>query len=541
MDGDELRSKVPHGSYCCQPVGRPHPALLSLAAGRGPGDIDHAGRALYDSAMEHGMQGLLWSWLRDHDGGWAHAADVAAADLATRHRHRTLWDTLATTRARLEAHGIDAVAIKGVTAEARWYDRAGERPCTDVDVLVAPDAIAHADDVLDALQPDHPLRGHLSDLVRAGVMQSVNTVVDGVAVDVHFDLFKLGMPSTAHDEIWERTERHPLPDGTKVRVLDADISLVHFLLHLNKDSFAMLLGFVDVARILRSDAVDWSFVARFVRDEGLDVPVSRALATVTDVLALAPSPLPRASGARAVVWDVTWPRRAMLLGSSGTHRSRRQDVLPYLVRGRASDAVRWTWRTILPPTVAVARQYPDVHGPYVVRLARGRWRTARERRRALRARAAAPAGDGAPPEGAVRDPAARAALVRKELAAGRTSLVVRGTSMGWSVPDGATVVLALRTGVDPRRGEVWAFCDDDGRILVHRARGRAGDRHRFQGDAVVRADDPVPSTQLIGRVERVTPRRPRVVWGPVAGAVQRAPRAVVARAARRLRRRRSPA
>ena len=34
--------------------------------------------------------------------------------------------------------GIDVASIKGPITESRWYDREGERPCSDVDLWLSP-------------------------------------------------------------------------------------------------------------------------------------------------------------------------------------------------------------------------------------------------------------------------------------------------------------------------------------------------------------------------------------------------------------------
>jgi hypothetical protein len=113
---------------------------------------------------------------------------------------------------------------------------------------------------------------------------------------------------------------------------------------------------------------------------------------------------------------------------------------------------------------------------------------------------------------------------------------VVGSSMGWSIPEGAKV--RVETAPQPRRGEVWVFCNDDGVTFVHRCRGEAGGGFRFQGDARVRDDGVVGPDRLVGRVVELSPARARWRWGRCAGAVQRVPRAAVAflvRASRRIR------
>jgi hypothetical protein len=76
-----------------------------------------------------------------------------------------------------------------------------------------------------------------------------------------------------------------------------------------------------------------------------------------------------------------------------------------------------------------------------------------------------------------------------------------GTSMGRAIRPGSEVQVVAAPG--PRRGQVWAFCDDAGAVVVHRCRGRRGDRFVFEGDATGHADRPVSVERLVGRVAAV--------------------------------------
>ncbi|MFI5047343.1 MAG: nucleotidyltransferase family protein [Acidimicrobiia bacterium] len=514
-------------------MSRPHPALVALASGCDPPDLADTDDGLFASSLDHGMYGLLWSWVRDHAPSYSERAALGGLDVVTQRRHRQLTETIAAVQRTLTELQVDVATFKGVTAERRWYARAGERPCFDVDLLVAPDALGRADAILDALDPHHPLRGDINDLVARNFMQSVNLVVDGVPVDLHFDLLKIGIPTRGPDVVWERMERHLLAEKTSVRVPDAEMSLVNFLVHLNKDGFSRLLGFVDIARIVAGEDLDWAFVERFLGREGLEVVGFDSLRTVADRLGLPVAQIPRVHGMRARAWPVVWPARSTLLGSAGTHRSRRQDLIPFFVRGRVADALHATRRTLVPHPATVALQYQEVPGPNLRRLVVGRVHTAWQRRRALRARRARPARAPAPeaPDGL---PRVTAGLLRRRADLAPLWVDVRGRSMGWSIVDGARV--RIEVAPRPRRGEVWAFVDDHGHVVVHRYRGKVGDGHRFQGDARVRPDAPVASEQLIGRVVAIAPTRPAVQWGPLAGAVQRVPRVAVATAHRSFRR-----
>ena len=481
-------------------MARPHRALVALAAGRAPTGVPTTDDGLLASAVDHGMHGLLWSWVRDHEPMYSERLRLAGFDVATRQRHLRLCEVFTRVRTTLSAIDVDVAMLKGVAAEARWYDRTGERPCEDVDVLVEPAALHRAAEIVDALEPEHPLRNEITDLARRGVMQSVNLRVDGVSVDLHFDLLKLGFPMRRRDWVWERMQGVTLADGSTVRGPGAEVSLVHFLVHANKDSFPRLLGYADVARALATESLDWAIVERFVRAEGLEPISACALATVTGALDLPPAPLRAGTGPRTSVWRAVWPEPVTLLGSAGAARSRRQELIPFLVHGRLVDALRGLWLVAFPPAASVALQYPDLRGPYLWRLARGRAHTWRARQGALRSRDAPPL----PASSTDRDPFVTARLMRTRAEAAPFWLDVSGTSMGWSIPSGTRV--RVDATASPRRGEVWAFCNDTGDIVVHRFRRATGGGLRFQGDARVRADDSVEDAQLIGRVVELAPR-----------------------------------
>ncbi|MEE8603383.1 S24/S26 family peptidase [Euzebya tangerina] len=122
-------------------------------------------------------------------------------------------------------------------------------------------------------------------------------------------------------------------------------------------------------------------------------------------------------------------------------------------------------------------------------------------------------------------PDVRARLFRHRLDREATWIATDGASMGRRWQAGVRVLLEA---VDraPRRGEVWAYCTAEGKLVVHRyVRCRDG-LHVFQGDASFRPDQPVPTTWLVGRVRSVTdgtrtwsPRRRHVMASRVSATV----------------------
>jgi hypothetical protein len=226
------------------------------------------------------------------------------------------------------------------------------------------------------LEPDHPWLPFVGRLATTGRIQAVTTRVDGIEVDLHFDLLKLGIPTRQGSAVWSRTIPYPLPSGGSVRVLDDTTALVHVLVHLNKDRFQRLLGYADVARIIAGGRVEWERLRRFVDHEGIAAPVLCTLAVVLVELSLPwPADLEHPTGLRARTWQRLWPPSMRLRGTEGRLRyRRRQDFIAFMARGRAREAMRWWLRDVWPPADVVAARYRDIPGPYLWKLSRGRRR-----------------------------------------------------------------------------------------------------------------------------------------------------------------------
>jgi hypothetical protein len=281
--------------------------------------------------------------------------------------------------------GIQVASAKGVTAEARWYGRAGERPCFDVDLLLAPADIGRIGEIVREVAPDHPLRDTVQDLVDHGHLQSVDLLIDGVHFDLHVDLLKLEiLPLRQRELIWDRLVPLRLADGRTIRVVDPEISLIHFLVHLNKDRFAYLLGFADIARIYAKENIDSAFIDRFLRAEGIESSVYLALDTVMSTLGMAPVAHPPVRGLRSIVWRRLWPPAFRLRGDIGRFSSRhRQFWLALMARGRSTEALRGYLARLLPPSSLVSYQTPEARGPYLWRIIAGRLRKAARERESL--------------------------------------------------------------------------------------------------------------------------------------------------------------
>lgn len=327
------------------------------------------------------MTGLLWSWMSPQEGA-EHRSWLVLRDLRSQAHLQRVTTTLERCVQTLDDAGVEVATIKGVTAQARWYQRPGERPCSDIDLLLAPHDLPRASVAVAALVPDHPWLPDLDDMVRSGRIQTVTLRVDGLEVDLHFDLLKLGFPTRQASLIWDRTECFELPGGTVVRVLDDTTALFHLLVHLNKDRFQRLLGLADIPRVLDAGRVDWVQLRRMAFGEGLDVPVACSLEAVVNDLAIGfPPDLPRPHGPRAALWRWIWRPSIRLRGREGRLRFRaRQQWIALLARGRIREALASWAGDVLPPAPTVRSRYGDLSSSYVVTLCRGRLRSIRQLR-----------------------------------------------------------------------------------------------------------------------------------------------------------------
>ena len=360
--------------------------LIDLAARREPDALSVVDDATIAVAADHRMTGLLWTWAADElDDGSDGRTGLAMQDLRVRAHHAKVWRALQYCVAQLASIGIDVATVKGVTAEARWYGRPGERLCSDVDLLISPHQTERMGEILETLSPGHPWASEIDALVASGRIQSIAVWVDGIEIDLHPDLLKLGLPTRGATEHWRRTRPYALPGGGTVLVLDDTLALFHFLVHLNKDRFQRLLQFADVVHVIDAGHIDWDDLIDLARREGIDVSVRCALQVVLKTMGRPwPDQLERPRGPRATLWRVIWRPSVRLLGTEGRLRfKRRQHWTSFMARGRSAEFLRWWVRDLWPPAVAVNTQYPDIVGPYLWKLGRGRVQGMVDRRRSL--------------------------------------------------------------------------------------------------------------------------------------------------------------
>ena len=355
--------------------------LTNLAAGRPVGEIP-SDEGFASLAIEHQMHGLVVSALdsRDDDAARALTGRLASVDGETWARHRFLESELTRVTSILAEAGVEQYVIKGIAVEGRFYDRIGERPFADLDiVLLSPTKVATALEVLGGASPNPHLT---SQLAEAGWIQSVDVMLpSGALVDLHLDPQKLGFQTRFSVSARYHLESMTT-DAARIKTLDPTASLVVALIHLNRNRFRHLSGFTDVARILSRSQIDWEAFEQLVRADGMEVLIDNSLRAVQKELDLDESlvlgwtrrNLNRTHVVRRVVWNLAWRPSTRLSGLAGRFRMRRrsQFLMPALCRGRLIWLIWWMTRRIFPPPPVLDLNHPNTSGPYIVRLVRGR-------------------------------------------------------------------------------------------------------------------------------------------------------------------------
>lgn len=135
--------------------------------------------------------------------------------------------------------------------------------------------------------------------------------------------------------------------------------------------------------------------------------------------------------------------------------------------------------------------------------------------------------------------AATASVLRRRARTNGLWIDVDGTSMAPTIRPPARVLVVAAE--HPRPGEIWAFVDDDGAVVVHRyLRRRRTGSLLLRGDGMHADDGFVVASHLVGRVARIEDVRgtrgaPARYWPVVrsfAAAAGRRARGVVTRVRR---------
>lgn len=325
------------------------------------------------------MHGLLWSAVTRDEVSLPAGIEreLAIIDLGVRAHHRHLSSTLEEVTARLTVEEIDVASLKGVTAEARWYDRVGDRPSGDLDLWISPYQLNRIDDVVGLLDPGHFLAGEVGRYAAEGYVQSIDLVVDGIAVDIHVDPIKLGFDFRQARHLWETAEWL----GSQ-RVMSVVGSTLIAAMHLLKDGFATVGQVEEFTRLMQR--VHKEDLWRLAWDEGLESWVTFVIERAAKLLRIDMRPDLESTNLVSLLGAMAFPVGRSLGGPQHLDRGARAwRVVPYTVPGRFSDALQGEVRKLHTPAKLADYNLKLLKGSRLFRAVRRAQlvRAAKDRRR----------------------------------------------------------------------------------------------------------------------------------------------------------------
>jgi hypothetical protein len=188
-----------------------------------------------------------------------------------------------------DAAGLPVLGLKGISLIAGGYVDRSVRPMEDLDILVRPDDVEAATDLLDGLgyrpawYTGKGFRRRAAELSGSPSQGFRNDVGD--EVDLHWNIMHLDQRPDADRHAWE-TSRLVSFEGQEIRVLSPADQLLHSLEHGAQDLDARGLRWIaDAAVIIRSTPdLDWPAFAEAARFHRLSVVTAAMLQQLVDVL-----------------------------------------------------------------------------------------------------------------------------------------------------------------------------------------------------------------------------------------------------------------
>lgn len=230
----------------------------------------------------------------------------------------------------LEAAGVRVAVLKGAALAPRLYEGLGERPFSDLDLLVDPAQVPAAAAALGTLgfEPDPPR--HLDDLELRHA--ATFRAPPGPAVDLHWNLLKFSVPPALTPHLLAASPRVDL-GGFEAGVLAPADHLFHALVHgVDRPESTAPKWALDAALWIQSppEAIDWERLVQLTLDFRQVHVVEQGLGYLAEDLGLA---VPEAVRARLAERPLD-PAEAAALRGRATWRRRLVKVPPNLARYR---------------------------------------------------------------------------------------------------------------------------------------------------------------------------------------------------------------
>lgn len=266
------------------------------------------------------------------------------------------------------AAGLPMIPLKGPALAEMLYPHPALRPCSDLDLLIRPEAILSADGLLQRLGYQRTADDHSWSFDIAYDRATLYEGPGGVHVDLHWSL--VSDPRYAWNEaeahtVWERAM--PMPrGGGEARGLCPEDLLLHLAVHLAvHHGLAGLLWYWDLALILGrwADRLDWeTVVARAGRWRVRTALYFALLGCETSFGVSAPVPVMATLKARG---PRTALLRSILRRCGSEQRAKLEHLIALLLVDRGRDLIGPLRQVAFPPPPWLRARYDRTGAPLV--------------------------------------------------------------------------------------------------------------------------------------------------------------------------------
>jgi len=280
-----MRQQIPPEDQLCLLLARGHPTpdldkrILELLASSPLWPL------VLERAHAHQVYPLLYRNLREL--GFPGVPDLVQAQLkcsvlANALRNKLLEDELARLLALLGKNGIRVIPLKGIPLAVSLFGDAASRVCADLDILVHPDSVSQARDLILAsgYQTDSADPFFSKLVLRHG--RHYNLVREDRGVSYPLELhWLLVQHSSKNDEavrdLWAEA-RPRIFSGAPALSLSAEWELLYLCVHAADHEWKCLKWLVDVDQMASSGLVDWQKAMKKAKRFEIDLVIRQTLA-----------------------------------------------------------------------------------------------------------------------------------------------------------------------------------------------------------------------------------------------------------------------
>jgi hypothetical protein len=252
------------------------------------------------------------------------------------------------------ANQIPALPYKGPVLAAAEYGNIAHRPCCDLDILIHPENLASARDLLMArgYVPEHQLTPlHERAWLRARNDINLRRPDLDIVVELHWEVVprRLGVRFDDH-RLWEKPQTVRL-GGRDVQTLSAENLLLLLCVHGAKHGWTRLMWIRDVAAIVANHPdINWPALFREARRMGVERMLTVGLHLASNVAGCAlPDEVRGFTQDPATTALAAGVRERLFESPDGAHSALERSLFHLKIRERLRDKVRFAFYTAIVP------------------------------------------------------------------------------------------------------------------------------------------------------------------------------------------------